>query len=167
MSGAGVSRISRVLRNASFNYLGAAASVGVMLLVTPIVVGHLGVAVYAIWVLAHRIVFYINFVDLGLYSAVVKYVAQLSGRGDTREMNRVIGATPTALSICGVVVFPLSRLIAGIVGPGFFDPAKTGWRLRGEATWVLGLSGLSCRAFGVDGAERREILKWATDRGSP
>jgi O-antigen/teichoic acid export membrane protein len=116
-----VSRIRIFIRNISWNYVSAIAEILVFFILTPIVVKHLGATVYAIWVLLHVIVFYLNFFDLGLYTALVKFVARFQEVKDMNSLNEVIGSTLTMMTVAGIAAFITSLILAWLFVPYYFD----------------------------------------------
>src|SRR3970040_70655 len=90
-------------RNISWNYLEAGVGLGVYFFLTPIVVDALGAVGFGMWVLLNAILFYLKFLDLGFYNALVKYVAECSERRDWPTVNGLIATTMGVLLIAGVV----------------------------------------------------------------
>jgi len=100
--------------NITSNYLSSFVTLGIALIMTPIMVKHLGVTLYGIWVTIHLIIFYINFIDLGLYDAVVKYVAEYHAKGDHQEVNRIIQSSLFLYLLFGVAASLLCILASSI-----------------------------------------------------
>jgi O-antigen/teichoic acid export membrane protein len=59
---------------------------------TPFVVGHLGSLAYGIWILAVSTVSYLNLLDLGLRSAIVRFVSKARAEGKVGEAQSAINA---------------------------------------------------------------------------
>jgi len=116
-----VSRARSFVRNISWNYVSAIADILTFFILTPIVVKHFGATVYAIWVLLHVIVFYLNFFDLGLYTALVKFVARFQEVKDINALNEVIGTTLTMMTVAGIAAFIASLVLAWLFVPYYFD----------------------------------------------
>ena len=129
----------RVLtRNISWNYVQAGTSLAVAFLLTPIVLEHLGEVGFGIWVLLKAILFYLAFLDLGLYNALVKYAAEYSEREDWAALNGLLRTTTSALAVAGVAALVLSLIVAWLVVPHTFNvPAERLAELR-LATVLLG-----------------------------
>ena len=72
---------SQVLRGAALSYLGIGLAIASGVFVTPILVGHLGRSDYGLFILSISVVTLLTF-DLGLNSAVARFVAASEARGD-------------------------------------------------------------------------------------
>ncbi len=59
----------------------------------PFVVRHLGATVYGIWILACSTVAYLNMLDLGLRSAIIRFVSKSAAEGNVESAQKSIGAT--------------------------------------------------------------------------
>lgn len=130
----------RVLwRNISWNYVEAAVSFVVYLLLTPIVVEQLGATGFGLWVLLKAILFYLKFLDLGFYNALVKYVAEHSERREWTIANGLIASTTSLLSIAGVVALVASALVAWLLLPTAFNVPADRIEEMQLATLLLGV----------------------------
>ena len=88
----------RVLRNVFSNWA-ATAFMGVLgFVMSPIVVRGLGDAAYGSWVLLNSLVGYLGLLDLGVRSAVTRYIARSYATGDDETAR---GITSTALALFG------------------------------------------------------------------
>lgn len=95
--------IWRVVRNIGSGYAGAAVNGIVMLLLTPLVVRHLGSRQYGIWLLATAIGSYLGFLNAGSGAAGVRAVARLAGTGRMGEASREVGSIFRIYLAVGVV----------------------------------------------------------------
>jgi O-antigen/teichoic acid export membrane protein len=68
-------------------------NVVIALWMTPFVVRHLGDATYGIWALVLQLTGYMGVVDVGLRSALVRFIARLKTRGDHTALNRLMSST--------------------------------------------------------------------------
>jgi len=71
--------------NVVMNWVAMAAGMIVPFFLTPFVIRHLGPVVYGIWILAVSAVSYLNLLDLGLRSAIVRYVSKSTTEGNFDE----------------------------------------------------------------------------------
>jgi O-antigen/teichoic acid export membrane protein len=76
-------------------------NVVIALWMTPFVVRHLGDATYGIWALVLQLTGYMGVVDVGLRSALVRFIARLNARKDHTALNRLMSST---LMIYGALV---------------------------------------------------------------
>lgn len=95
--------LSRVVRNIGSGYAGAAVNGVVLLLLTPLVVRHLGPSQYGIWVLATAIGSYLGFLNAGSGAAGVRAVARLAGTGRIGEASRDVGSIFRIYLVVGLV----------------------------------------------------------------
>src|SRR2546426_3781680 len=81
---------ARFVINVLWNWLGVVVNVAVGLLLSPYIVRTLGEERYGIWALMFGLLDYIWFLDMGLNTAVVNFVARFGARRETDEINRVV-----------------------------------------------------------------------------
>jgi O-antigen/teichoic acid export membrane protein len=113
--------LKALLTSISWNYVQAGVSLAIFFLLTPFVVEQLGSVGYGIWVLLNAILFYLRFLDLGFYNALVKYVAEYSERQAWSTVNGLVATTASALSAAGVVALLASGLVAWLLVPSVFE----------------------------------------------
>src|SRR5688572_15945452 len=86
-----------VARNTAINTAGRFLNITLAILLTPILIGHLGAVDYGIWVLATGLTFtsgYLSVAELGFMQAVVRRVAQARSLGDL-DLARTTASTAT------------------------------------------------------------------------
>jgi O-antigen/teichoic acid export membrane protein len=105
-------RLRRWLKNVATSYADLAVGGLVFFLLTPLLVRHLGVEVYALWVVSHTITFYLGFLDLGLDGAHVRFHARLAAREHADPLRSLAATTAIALSIAGIVAGVLGGIVA-------------------------------------------------------
>jgi O-antigen/teichoic acid export membrane protein len=94
------------------NWIAMAAGMVVPFFLTPFVIRHLGPVVYGLWILAVSAVSYLNLLDLGLRSAIVRYVSKSTTVGDLHEAQLAIGAALWFRVMIAAVIAILSVLLA-------------------------------------------------------
>lgn len=160
-----MSILSAVARNVSWNYVQAAVGLVVYFLLTPVVVEHLGADGFGIWVLLNAILFYLKFLDLGFYNALVKYVAEYSERKDWARAGGLVSATLAALGAAGIVALAASGLVAWLLVPNVFNvPAEAVEELE-LATVLIGIDLLiafpaSALTAVLEGRQRFDVIAW-------
>lgn len=109
------------LSNAAYGVLDYAAHPIGMLLVAPVLLHHLGVAQYGVWVVATAAVSAGAIVASGFGDANIQYVASLRSRGDAVGLHRAVRSTMGINLLLGVTLasafWMLSSLIARHVAP--------------------------------------------------
>jgi O-antigen/teichoic acid export membrane protein len=109
-------RHKRFAFNVMMNWVAMAVGMVVPFFLTPVVVKHLGPTGYGIWILAVSTVSYLTLLDLGLRSAIIRFVSKADAQGNKEEAQRAIQATLwfrllvaagiTVLSIALAALFP-------------------------------------------------------------
>jgi O-antigen/teichoic acid export membrane protein len=100
----------RVFRSVLSNWSCLFLNATVALVLTPYVVRHLGDAAYGIWALVLQLTGYMGIVDVGLRSALVRFVSSTHARKEFDGLNRLLSST---ILIYAIMV-PLS-LLTGIL----------------------------------------------------
>src|SRR2546427_12627952 len=119
------STVSKARRLASGSFLrtvNLVATAIVSLLITPFVIHTLGDRLYGIWALVGAFIGYYGLLELGLSTAISRYLAAALGAADHAECNRVFN---TALQIylgLGVIVLAGTGVVAGVGPPAWRDP---------------------------------------------
>ena len=127
-----------IVRNAIFNVLGLAANVVLGLIVSPIVVNSLGSSQYGIWVLIVSFTGQMGLLDLGVQSAVLRFVAQHISSKDYQRLNRLVSTAMSIFTGAGCVALAITAVLS-IFFTNIFDiPAVS----RPEAQAALWLSGI-------------------------
>jgi len=78
------------------------------LLITPLVVNHLGDRFYGVWVIIATITGYFSFLDLGLSKAVMRFVSQALGVGDKEKADEWISIALACFATLSIVSILLS-----------------------------------------------------------
>ncbi|HEX4589467.1 MAG TPA: oligosaccharide flippase family protein, partial [Gemmataceae bacterium] len=99
---------SRLLTNAVANVLGFLAQFAVSFVLAPVVVRALGEDRYGIWSFAESVLAYLMLFDLGVASALVRFVPRFQAVGDQAALNRVFSAC--------VIFFVAAAVLVGLVG---------------------------------------------------
>ena len=87
------------------NWFGLVVMAASNLLLTPLMIHHLGAVDYGVWVLAGSVLDYYGLLDLGMRSAMFRYVALYRGGDQREEVDRTFSSAlflvvATALLIC-------------------------------------------------------------------
>src|SRR6202789_1515037 len=82
----------RFALNVTMNWVAMVVGMIVPFFLTPIVVRSLGSVAYGVWILAVSTVAYLGLLDLGLRSAVIRYVSKADAQGQEAEAQKAIGA---------------------------------------------------------------------------
>jgi O-antigen/teichoic acid export membrane protein len=132
---AGIRR--HVALGAASNYAGQIINLCVWFVLTPIIVRHLG-AQYSLWVLVANFVAYGSLADLGIGTAVVKYVAEHRARGENELASQLIATALRMYAVLGLLVVVVALIIAQLVPQLLKVPAAE----RGTTSWLIVISAI-------------------------
>jgi len=88
----------------------------------PFVVRHLGATIYGIWILAVSTAAYLNMLDLGLRSAITRFVSKSATEGDTLAAQKAIAATLWFRGLIAAVMVIISIALSVWFGAIFKIP---------------------------------------------
>jgi len=128
----------RVIRNVLSNSVGKILTLGMNLLLTPLLVWHLGAANYGLLTLIASVAMYGSLLDFGMLNTVIKYVAEYRARHDHENASRVIGTALVVYSCTGLLAVVLSVVLSPVI-PRLFNIADAD---RLTATWLVIVSGI-------------------------
>ena len=137
--------------NVGMNWVAMATGMVVPFFLSPFIVRHLGPVAYGVWILAVSTVSYLNLLDLGLRSSIVRYVSKNTAIENIIEAQKAIGAALWFRAGLSIVIGLLSIALA-IAFPHFFKvPADL--QRAGQITVLLCALGVSVTmTSGVFGA---------------
>jgi O-antigen/teichoic acid export membrane protein len=128
--------IERISANTLFSYISQFWYKALSLILLPIIVSGLGKESYGLYTLVVVVIGYYALMDLGISSAVVKYVSEYNAKGQYEEINTLVSTSLQAHFVLGVLgcVFILS--LTGLIVAGLDVPVD----LRHTARIVLYVS---------------------------
>jgi len=106
---------TKIRKNATANIIGVVGLIIISFLLSPFLVQTLGDTKYGIWTIAVSFTGYMGLLDLGLSSAVIKYVAEYRGIRDQQKINAIISTSMILFCIAGGVIILLSPLMADLI----------------------------------------------------
>jgi len=137
----------RTARNVLLAWAAFAFTVGVNFFLSPFIVHTLGNAEYGVWVLLGSLVGYMGLLDLGVRSAVSRYIARHHARVEDAEAGRVASAGLAIFSATGAVAIAASAVIAVLLPHLFKIPEE----MLGIARVVVVLGGVNVALSLVSG----------------
>ena len=90
------------------------------LVVSPLMIKRLGAEAYGLWTIAFGVTEYYSIADLGVRSAVLKYVAHHWALGETGALNRTLNTAFVYFGVGGLLILLATAVIAPL-GPKFFN----------------------------------------------
>jgi O-antigen/teichoic acid export membrane protein len=130
------------------NWTGYAVGLLVNFFLSPLIVNHLGASAYGVWTLLVTLTAYLGLLDLGIRSAVTRYVARYESGGDHGAAIQIV-STALAIFVAMAGCALAASLALGLVAPSVFHiPAE----YRVSAVIVAVLAGASTGVALVNGA---------------
>ena len=121
----------------SYVLLFVTIALGIFLM--PFTMGHLGKADYGLWMLAASMTAYLQLLDLGYGSGLVRQITQADARHAEDEMNVVLSTFIVVYGAIGLVALAAVGLLTFVVIPRF--PNLSAGEIR-TAQWVLAILGV-------------------------
>jgi O-antigen/teichoic acid export membrane protein len=110
----------RILQGSASNLLRVFLSMLVSLVLPPFLVHRMSTVEYGAWVLILQFGAYVNFLDLGLSTAIGKFVAEYDALGDQEASRRLVSTAFTALSVASLIALVGFAAVAYYL-PRLFD----------------------------------------------
>src|SRR5919199_5088105 len=132
-----------VMLSTVLNYAGKLIVIGTGLVTTPFILQHLGPTMYGLWAVVGSVVAYGNLLDLGITTAVVKYVAEYRARREAEQLEHLLATAVWVYGAIGLAIVGFGALLAPIFPFIFQVPVEdraTASRLVFISGAVVGLS---------------------------
>ena len=113
-----ISRSSLIAINALSNYIRFGLAIACTFLLTPALVGGLGPNSYGLWTLLLCGVGYLELLDLGLTTGVMKFVSSTNG-SDLEQKNRLVNSLLLAACCLSLLVCLIGAAVAYLIGNGY------------------------------------------------
>jgi O-antigen/teichoic acid export membrane protein len=121
-----------------FNWFGTIANLAVGFFLSPFIIHRLGNVAYGIWVLAIGVVAYLGLLDLGMQSAVLRFVSKGHTQNDHQGASEAISAALWVRLQISALILVLSAGLAAVFPLVFKVPAE----LAGDARKAILLTGV-------------------------
>ena len=149
----------RFATNVLMNWGATAIGMVVPFFLTPFIVRSLGASAYGVWILAMSTVAYLNLLDLGLRSAVIRYVSKADAEQDKPAASRAIGAALWFRLLIAAAVALIGVLLASLFPHLFRIPPEL--RSAAQITVLLSATGVALTLIsGVFGAVLAAIHRY-------
>ena len=125
--------------NIATNYLRFAVSMVVVFLMTPYIIGQLGMDTFGLWSLIFAVIGIFGLMDFGFATAAVKTVAEATGAGDEAGRNRALASLLMLYTLIGLLSLVLVMTLAAPAA-GWFDLTESQHGLFLPVIWILGLA---------------------------
>lgn len=114
-------RLRRWMRNVGSSYGDLLVGGIIYLLMTPLLIRHLGLELYALWLVSHVITFYLQLLDFGFNEAQVRFHARYVAKNQQYLVRKLLATTTAALGVAGLVAGALAVAVAFSPVYGWFD----------------------------------------------
>jgi len=131
-------RVRHIARNVLYNWFGTIATMAVGLFLSPFIIHRLGNVAYGVWVLAIGVVAYLGLLDLGMQSAVLRFVSKGHTQNDHQGASEAISAALWVRLQISALILVLSAGLAAVFPLIFKVPAE----LAGDARKAILLTGV-------------------------
>jgi O-antigen/teichoic acid export membrane protein len=109
----------KLVKSSLTRTFGMMLQIMVAFVMTPLIVHSLGARMYGFWVFVGTFLGYYGLLDLGLSSAVSRYISRAVGLDDSDEIRTIVSTSFALYTIIGVIVLCIS-VLAILLGSNFF-----------------------------------------------
>jgi O-antigen/teichoic acid export membrane protein len=143
-----MSTLQQLARGVAVSWASTLASIIAGFVMAPFLIHHLGVVGYGVWLLIQSTISYMNLMDLGLRTAVMRFVARDYASGNHAEVSRVISAAIWVRFWSGAAVVLIVSIIAALL-PRLFTIPATYVAAGRAALIIIGITFASTLVFSV------------------
>jgi len=123
--------------NAISNWISLLVHIAVGFFLTPFVIMHLEKTGYGIWTLVGSFIGYYGLLNMGVGSAITRYIARYAAQNDTKELNKTANTALVMFCITGVLVVVISIVVADPL-THFFKIEPEHYHAFKYVVWILG-----------------------------
>ncbi|VAW87013.1 hypothetical protein MNBD_GAMMA16-584 [hydrothermal vent metagenome] len=109
---------TKIVKNVIANYIGITGQIVIAFLLTPFLVHTLGDTKYGIWSIAAAFTGYMCLLDLGVSSAVNRYVARYHAIRDEANVNAIVSTALVIFIVICIIIFLISPFMASLIVNG-------------------------------------------------
>ncbi len=102
----------QTLRNTTYSVISYIWPIFFTLFFTPVIITKLGIGKYGIYLYINTIVSFLGLLDLGLGTAVIKYIAEFNGRKDNDALKKLIKTSNSIFLLISIVGFIISSVLS-------------------------------------------------------
>ncbi|MBN2183821.1 MAG: polysaccharide biosynthesis protein [Candidatus Krumholzibacteriota bacterium] len=106
--------LGKMVKGSLLRILNLVTIVIVSFFMMPFVIRALGDRWYGLWIFAASIVGYYGFLDIGLSSAVQRFISQALGTEDDEEVKKIFNTALFLFFLAGILVLIISTIIVGV-----------------------------------------------------
>ena len=141
-------RVRHIARNVLFNWFGMISNLAVAFFLMPFIIHRLGNVAYGVWVLAVGVMAYLGLLDLGMQSAVLRFVSKGHTQNDHQGASEAISAALWVRLQISALILLLSVGLAAVFPLVFKVPAELAGDAR-KAIFLIGVTTAITMSVGV------------------
>ncbi len=126
-----------VVRNTAWSMLSAVSGMLLPILLTPFVVGRLGLERYGIWVVLNAVAVWLSHYDLGIATALTREVARRRALEDGDGLRRLWASWLVYDGICILLLFGAIVPASGLLSPALLGGERTAFLLLALQTLLV------------------------------
>jgi len=125
--------------NAASNWFALGINVAIGFFLTPFIIRYIGKSGYGIWTLIGAFVGYYGLLNIGVNSAITKYIASYSQENKLKNLNEVVSTALTMFCTTGIIAILISFVMAGTIADFFqvLSEERSGFV---KLLWILGIT---------------------------
>ncbi|HEX5235538.1 MAG TPA: oligosaccharide flippase family protein [Silvibacterium sp.] len=104
-----------LLKNAGFNVIRGGASAAVAVFLPPFLTRSMSTQAFGAWSLVLQLSAYVGYLDFGIQTAVARFVAHCTERGDAEHRDRIVSTALACLIACGCIAISGLLLLASFL----------------------------------------------------
>ena len=104
-----------IVKNVASNYVGVMGSIVIAFFLSPYLVHTLGDTGYGVWSIIASLTAYMSLLDLGVTSAVAKYVSEHRAKNENKSANEILASAVALLLVVAIALVVVSPLIASFI----------------------------------------------------
>ena len=122
--------LKTISKNIFSNYVGIAGAIIIAFMLSPFLVHSLGDTRYGVWSVVSALTGYMALLDLGVSSAMAKYVSKFKALKDYRSLNQVLASGLVIMLSAGTILLIFSPILASAVVSFFKFDGQLGESVR-------------------------------------
>lgn len=107
-----MSRIKSISKNIKYNAASKIITLIINFALLPFIISHTGKEIYGIYILVTTITGFLGIMDFGVTGAIVKYVAEFSGKGAFKRVNEIVSASFSFYMIIGFIAAAILLILS-------------------------------------------------------
>jgi O-antigen/teichoic acid export membrane protein len=143
-----MSRAATIMQNTAANYVQQFATVAVFMALTPYAARQLGTEQFGLWSLMWAMAGVLGLADMGVSSAVVKFIADARGQGDSQRVRHLSATFFWMQSVLALVVILITAALLPFLA-AIFDIPREFTRIGAIVFAILGLRVATSMPFGL------------------